>query len=59
MKRFWRWMLARFRWSLQAVCEESQSMGLIDFHDYPDSIDGYPDHFVILRCERCGKEFLI
>lgn len=57
MKRLWRWFLAYFRIDLDVVCEESK--GDKDYHDYPDSIDGYPDHMVDLQCKRCGKAFRI
>lgn len=59
MYRWWRRLLARFRLSLSAVCEESAGMGPYDFHDYPDDDLGAPAHFTKLRCKRCGKEFLI
>lgn len=60
MKRLWLWFLARFRLSKSAVCEMSRGRGLHnDYHDYPDSVDGQPDHFVILMCRRCGKSFTI
>lgn len=60
MRRLWRWLLARFRLDLQVVCEESAGRGLHDdYHDYPDSIEGEPWHFIPLTCKRCGKEFYI
>lgn len=60
MKRFWRWILARFRLDLQVVCEESAARGPYnDFHDYHDDKYGQPWHFVPLVCQRCGKEFYI
>jgi hypothetical protein len=55
--RFWRRFLARMRFDLAAVCEESR--GPRDYHDYPDTIHGQPDHFIPLTCKRCGKEFFI
>lgn len=30
-----------------------------DYHDYPDSVTPYPDHFVTHTCRRCGKEFYV
>ena len=30
-----------------------------DFHDYPDSDFGFPEHFSTMTCKRCGKEFII
>jgi hypothetical protein len=58
--RLWRRFLARFRLSMTAVCEESKGRGLYnDYHDYGDSEDGLPWHFVVMRCVRCGKEFII
>lgn len=59
MKRFWRWFLARFRLSPDAVCDMSLGMGLVDYHDYPDSFEGEPWHFAVLTCKRCGKQFTI
>jgi hypothetical protein len=60
---YWRWIwmywLARLRLSDRAVCVMSSNKGNADFHDYPDSIEGRPDHFVTMRCKRCGKEFTI
>jgi hypothetical protein len=59
-RRLWRRFLARMRFDLTAVCEESVGRGLTDdYHDYPDSEAGEPWHFVTLRCKRCGKEFTI
>jgi len=59
-RRWWLWFLARFRLSEAAVCALSRGRGLADdYHDYPDSEHGTPDHFVTLRCKRCGKEFTI
>lgn len=60
MKYLWKWFLARFHLSDSIVCEMSIGKTLTDdFHDYQDSIDGYPDHFSVLKCKRCGKEFTI
>jgi hypothetical protein len=59
MRRFWRWVQARFRLSESAVCELSKGMGLVDYHDYPDDEHGQPVHFATLKCVRCGKEFTI
>jgi len=59
MPKFIRWFLARFRLNLRIVCEESAGKGVIDFHDYSDSIDGEPRHMVPVQCKRCGKKFLI
>ncbi len=59
MARLWKRFLAWMRWSDDAVCE--MSIGLDydnDYHDYPDDDLG-PAHFVMLRCQRCGKEFCI
>lgn len=59
-RRLWRWCQARFRLSEEAVCELSAGRGMHDdFHDYPDSVEGFPDHFVPLTCKRCGKQFYI
>lgn len=58
MRKFWRRFLARFRLSLDAVCEESR--GERDYHDYDDDARGWqPMHFVNMRCRRCGKGFVI
>lgn len=59
MKNLWYWFLAAFHLSDKAVCRKSEGMGLIDFHDYPDSIEGEPWHMVELQCKRCGKKFTI
>lgn len=59
LKKLWLWFLARFRLSLKAVCELSKDKGVIDWHDYPDSIEGEPWHMVLLTCKRCGKKFFI
>jgi len=59
LPKFIRWFLARFRLNMRIVCEESASKGLIDFHDYPDGIDGQPWHMIPIECKRCGKKFLI
>lgn len=57
MRRLWLWFLARFRLSDRAVCKLSEGKGLVDYHDYPDSIEGEPWHFYELTCKRCGKRF--
>ena len=59
IRRFLKWIGARFRLDLDAVCELSRGRGLNDYHDYPDSEHGEPWHFVTLKCKRCGKEFTI
>lgn len=55
----WRWLLAWFRLSPQAVCEESRELGVTDFHDYGDTEEGVPWHFALHTCKRCGKRFYI
>ncbi len=58
MRRLWYWFLARFHLSDWAVCEMSKGRGLHnDYHDYSDSVGGFPDHFTTMVCKRCGKEF--
>ncbi len=42
-RRLWYWFLAPFS----------------DYHDYGDTEDKEPWHFVELECERCGKKFYI
>jgi hypothetical protein len=60
IRLLWRWFLATFRLSEEAVCEMSVGLGPYeDFHDYPDDIEGKPTHLSALRCKRCGKEFYI
>ena len=55
-----KWFLARFRLSQRAICQQSVGLGPHDdYHDYPDSVDGEPWHFVAMRCKFCGKEFYI
>lgn len=59
-QRLWRWFLARHRLDLVLVCELSRARGSYDdYHDYPDSIEEFPDHFIPLTCKRCGKSFFI
>jgi hypothetical protein len=59
LHKCWRKTQAFLRLSQQAVCEESHGLGLIDYHDYPDSVEGEPWHFCVLTCKYCGKEFTI
>lgn len=60
MKRPWLWFLARFRLSNYAICEMSRGLGEHnDYHDSDDDIYGYPMHFVLMTCKRCGKRFYI
>lgn len=60
---FWKWILfywlATFRLSDRAVCVMSLTKGVVDFHDYHDSVEGFPDHFTELTCKRCNKKFII
>lgn len=58
----WNWLknlIAHFRLSNRIVCERSRSKGLVDYHDYPDSIEGQPWHMTELTCKRCGKKFTV
>lgn len=57
MGRAWRRLLAYWRLSKAAVCEESK--GLRDYHDWPDSDLDAPWHFSTHHCVRCGKAFVI
>lgn len=60
MKRRWKLFLAWLRLSDEAVCEMSKGRAMDeDFHDYPDSDFGFPEHFSTMTCKRCGKEFII
>lgn len=56
---FFKLFLAVFHLSDTAVCEMSACMGDADYHNYQDDEYGYPDHFVLLTCKRCGKRFRI
>ena len=57
--RLWYWFLARLRLSNVAICEMSRGRNMFnDYHDYPDAQEG-PQHFVVMTCKRCGKEFYI
>lgn len=61
---WWRWTwlywLARLRLSQHAICVMSADRGCDDdFHDYPDTVDGEPFHFVTMKCRHCGKEFTL
>lgn len=58
--KLWRWYLARFRLSMDAVCEQSVGReAWNDYHDYDDSEHGEPWHCIELKCTRCGKAFTI
>lgn len=60
LSRWWLWFLAATRLSPSAVCEMSRGRGLTDcFHDWPDSVEGHPDHLAILTCKRCKKLFFV
>ncbi len=60
MPTWLRRILAYWRLNLDAVCEMSRGKSLIDdYHDYPDSTIGYPAHFYVHTCKRCGKAFTI
>ncbi len=60
LRYYWDYLLAFLRLDEKAVCRMSIGRGIHnDFHDYDDSEDGIPDHFVIMKCQRCGKEFQI
>jgi hypothetical protein len=52
-------LFAFARLSLKEVCLQSANRGKIDYHDYLDTKEKFPDHFVDLKCERCGKIFTI
>lgn len=52
-------IIAILRLSDKIVCEESAGMGLYDYHDYPDSIEGEPWHFIGMECKRCNKKFIM
>jgi hypothetical protein len=60
LRRFWRWVQARYRLDMEAVCELSKGKGPVDFHDYPDDEHGsFMCHMVDLQCKRCGKLFRV
>ena len=59
LRSWFRWFVARFRLNLRVVCEESRLLGVYDHHDWPDSIEGHPDHFTLLTCKRCRKQFMM
>lgn len=59
VKKLWCWLLARLHLSEAAVCEMSEGLGLVDYHDYCDDEIGTPCHFVELTCKRCGKKFMM
>ncbi len=59
MYLIFRQVVARFRLRKRIVCEESASMGVIDFHDYTDTKEKEPWHMTLHTCERCGKRFFI
>lgn len=51
--------LAYYRLNDKAVCTMSAGMGEVDYHDYHDTAEEFPDHFAVLTCKRCGKKFRI
>lgn len=51
------WPLAFFHLSNHYICAWSAQTDEYDYHDYTDSAEEEPWHFVKLRCERCGKRF--
>lgn len=57
--RLYRRIMAYWRLDQQIVCEESIGMGLYDYHDYRDSLDGEPWHHCTMKCKHCDKEFMI
>ena len=60
MTRLWRRFLAYWRLDLGAVCRMSEGLDMdADYHDYTDTEDKVPMHFMMHRCERCGKGFFI
>ena len=60
MTQFIQQLLAYFRLSQKAVCEQSIGKGLYnDYHDYPDDVYGQPIHMHDLKCKHCGKLFRI
>lgn len=59
LNKLFRKIIAFLRLNDQIVCKESKNKDLIDYHDYPDSIEGEPWHFVKLTCKRCNKQFTI
>ena len=60
IRYMWKLFLARFRISMDAVCEMSKGKGMFDdYHDYQDDETGSPFHLVEMKCKRCGKGFYI
>lgn len=60
MKNPYYLFLALFHLNQKAVCNLSKNRGLHnDYHDYKDSIEGEPWHFIKLTCKHCGKQFYI
>lgn len=56
----WKYFLARFRLNREAICSLSLNrLPYDDFHDYPDSVEGRPEHFGLLTCKYCGKNFTL
>lgn len=57
----WRFLLAVFHLSADAVCELSAETAR-DFHDYSDARErhaGAPMHWRTYHCRRCGAGFTI
>src|SRR5262249_43032254 len=59
IRRLVTWFLASFRLNNRAVCEASRGLGMVDYHDYPNSVVEHPGHFVTNTGRRCGKQFVI
>lgn len=57
MRRYWRRVLAWWRWDLAAVCAVSDEAH--EYHDYPDSTTPEPWHLYTHTCRRCGRRFQI
>lgn len=59
LKYIWKLFLAYFHIDSTVVCEMSKGKGNVDYHDYRDDEHKLPLHFMLMKCERCGKEFTI
>ena len=53
-----RFKLKRLFWVFFS-CFSSSARCKYELHDYVDSADGLPEHFVTKQCVRCGKKLTI
>lgn len=52
-------MVTRWYEKLLARLGNKEYICKYNLHDYPDSVEGEPWHFIQLTCKRCGTKFYI